>query len=191
MMMTEIVIETLVQYRHLRRLITREDLIGFSRRESSRTYIILKAVRNLSTLTWLGYKIWMRKVENFVRQRLKMNWNDFKIVWINQDYILLIIVWLHHFQSFVILRASLFLCWARDKEDQRGSNFTVRMCLVKLTKSPISVLQGSYNLPMTCWWQELLLLLLLLRRSTNFLSPGTSPLEPIVQPTTQASSFRF
>jgi hypothetical protein len=39
MMMTEIVIETSVQYVHLTRLIAREDYIKFTRRESTKTYI--------------------------------------------------------------------------------------------------------------------------------------------------------
>jgi hypothetical protein len=38
MMMTEMVFKTLVQYEHLTRLITREDYIKFSHRESSKTY---------------------------------------------------------------------------------------------------------------------------------------------------------
>jgi hypothetical protein len=37
MMMTEMVFKTLVQYGHLTRLITREDYVKFSRRESSKT----------------------------------------------------------------------------------------------------------------------------------------------------------
>jgi len=38
MMMTEMVIETLVQYIHLTWLIAREDFIKFTRRESTKTY---------------------------------------------------------------------------------------------------------------------------------------------------------
>jgi hypothetical protein len=40
MMMTEMVIETSVQYVHLTRLIAREDYIKFTRRESTKTYTI-------------------------------------------------------------------------------------------------------------------------------------------------------
>jgi ATP-dependent Lon protease len=40
MMMTEMVIETSVQYVHLTRLIAREDYIKFTRRESTKTYIV-------------------------------------------------------------------------------------------------------------------------------------------------------
>jgi len=38
MMMTEMAIETSVQYVHLTRLIAREDWIKFTRRESTKTY---------------------------------------------------------------------------------------------------------------------------------------------------------
>jgi hypothetical protein len=41
MMMTEMVLETSIQYKHLMRLIAREDFIEFSLRESLRTYIML------------------------------------------------------------------------------------------------------------------------------------------------------
>jgi hypothetical protein len=40
MMMTEMVFETLVQYGHLTGLRAREDYINFSRRESSKTYVV-------------------------------------------------------------------------------------------------------------------------------------------------------
>jgi hypothetical protein len=42
MMMTEMVIETSVQYVHLTRLIAREDYIKFTRRESTKTYIVIR-----------------------------------------------------------------------------------------------------------------------------------------------------
>jgi hypothetical protein len=41
MMMTEMDIETSVYYVHLTRLIAREDYIKFTRRESTKTYIVL------------------------------------------------------------------------------------------------------------------------------------------------------
>jgi hypothetical protein len=40
MMMTEMDIETSVYYVHLTRLIAREDFIKFTRRESTKTYIV-------------------------------------------------------------------------------------------------------------------------------------------------------
>jgi hypothetical protein len=45
MMMTEMVFETLVRYGYLARLIAREDYIKFSRRESSKTYIIIPVLK--------------------------------------------------------------------------------------------------------------------------------------------------
>jgi len=41
MMMTEMDIETSVYYVHLTQLIAREDFIKFTRRESTKTYIVL------------------------------------------------------------------------------------------------------------------------------------------------------
>jgi hypothetical protein len=40
MIMPEMVFDTLVQYGHVTRLRAREDYIKFSRRESSRTYLL-------------------------------------------------------------------------------------------------------------------------------------------------------
>jgi hypothetical protein len=47
-MTTEMVLETSVHYRHLTRLIAREDFIEFSRRESSRTNVSTR-IRSLYT----------------------------------------------------------------------------------------------------------------------------------------------
>jgi len=48
MMMTEMDIETSVYYVHLTRLIAREDYIKFTRRESTKTYIINPTIINVT-----------------------------------------------------------------------------------------------------------------------------------------------
>jgi hypothetical protein len=57
-MMTEMVLETSIQYRHMPRLMAREDVIEFSLRESSGTYIIKIPVSQIAlsglTAFWLS-----------------------------------------------------------------------------------------------------------------------------------------
>jgi hypothetical protein len=53
MMMTEMVLETLVQYTHLTWLITREVFIEFSRREISRIHFIIVFARALRDPSFL------------------------------------------------------------------------------------------------------------------------------------------
>jgi hypothetical protein len=55
MMMTEMDIETSVQYVHLTRLIAREDFIKFTRRESTKTYTEAFEVHKLQRVEWENY----------------------------------------------------------------------------------------------------------------------------------------
>jgi hypothetical protein len=70
MMMTEMDIETSVYYVHLTRLIAREDFIKFTRRESTKTYIVWNVV---SGKRQMHFNIILPSTSRFQKRSLRLN----------------------------------------------------------------------------------------------------------------------